>query len=125
MNLQRVDPSHLADPGLTNGVLVTGAQRWLFVTAQPPFTDGETVPDGFDAQCRQAWRNVLAVLAEAGMGVPNIVKVGIYLASRDDREANSMIRQEILGDHRASMSIIVADMWDESWLVEIDAVAAA
>ncbi|MGX7828000.1 RidA family protein [Actinokineospora sp. 24-640] len=125
MQISRVDPPHLSDPGITNGTLVTGAQKWLFITAQPPFRADHTVPEGFEAQYRQVWANLLAVLEQAGMTVENLVKVNTYLARRSDREQNSLLRQEVLGEHKASMCIIVVDCWDESWLLEIDAIAAA
>ncbi|MFC7615598.1 RidA family protein [Actinokineospora soli] len=125
MEIARVDPPGSDDPGITNGVVVTGAQRWLYITAQPPFLDDHTVPEGFEAQYRAVWANLVKVLKEAGMGVENLVKVNTYLARRSDREANSLLRQEMLGAHKVAMCIIIADMWDESWLLEIDAVAAA
>lgn len=126
MEITRVDPPGSDDPGITQGSLVTGApQRWLFTTAQPPFLDDHTVPEGFEAQYRAVWANLEKVLAEAGMGVENIVKLNTYLARRSDREANSLLRQEMLGDHKTAMCIIIADMWDESWLLEIDLVAVA
>jgi DNA-binding MarR family transcriptional regulator len=42
---------------------------------------------------------VLSVLAEAGMGVENLAKVTVFLASREHRAANSTIRGEVLGVH--------------------------
>lgn len=125
MNFSNVDPPHLADPTLSQGALVTGAERLLFITGQAPFTADEPVPDGFEAQCRLVWRNVLAVLHEAGMTVENLVKVTTYLADRADRETNSKIRQEILAGHRPALGIIITGCWDESWLLEIEAIAAA
>ncbi|MET7468310.1 RidA family protein [Micromonospora sp. NPDC005686] len=125
MNFTNVDPPHLVDPGLSQGALVTGAQRLLFITGQAPLTADEAVPEGFEAQCRLVWSNVLAVLHEAGMTVENLVKVTTYLADRSDREVNSKIRQEMLGGHRPALGIIITGCWDESWLLEIEAIAAA
>ncbi|WP_410657549.1 RidA family protein [Amycolatopsis sp. lyj-112] len=125
MNFTNVDPAHLADPGLSQGALVSGADRLLFITGQAPLSAGEAVPEGFEAQCRLVWRNVLSVLHEAGMSVENLVKVTTYLADREDREMSSKIRQEILAGHRPSLGIIITGCWDESWLLEIEAVAAA
>lgn len=125
MNFTNVDPPHLADAGLSQGALVTGAERLLFVTGQAPLTGDEPPPAGFEAQCRLVWSNVLAVLHEAGMTVENLVKVTTYLADRADREVSSKIRQEILGGHRPALGIIITGCWDESWLLEIEAVAAA
>lgn len=49
------------------------------------------------------WRNLLAVLTEAEMGVENFAKVTIYLSDRKYREANEQIRAEVIGNQRASV----------------------
>ncbi|MET8989440.1 RidA family protein [Nonomuraea wenchangensis] len=95
----------------------------LFVSGQVPWAENGKVPEDFDTQCRMTWRNVLAVLAEAGLGVRNLAKVTIYLADRQYREANSRIRTEILKGHTPALTIIIADIYDEAWLLEIEAIA--
>lgn len=108
----------------THGTLVTGAGRTVFVSGQVPWADeAGKVPEDFDTQCRLVWRNVLAVLAEAGMGVRNLAKVTTYLSDRRYRETNSRIRAEVLGDHAPALTIIITDIYAEEWLLEIDAVA--
>lgn len=107
------------------GALVTGAQRLLFLSGQAPRTADGIVPESFEEQCRLAWRNVLAVLAKADMSVANLAKVTIYLSDRKYREENARIRREVLGDHCPSLMYVITDIWDESWLLEIEAVAVA
>lgn len=125
MKITNVDPPHMRDSTLSQGALVSGADRLLFITGQAPLAHGEEPPEGFEAQARLVWKNLLSVLHEAGMTVENLVKVNTYLARREDRELSSKLRQEILDGHRPSLCIIVTGMWDESWLLEIDAIAAA
>jgi 2-iminobutanoate/2-iminopropanoate deaminase len=107
------------------GALVTRADRTLFISGQVPEAPDGTVPEDFDAQCRQAWRNVLAVLKDAGMTERNLVKVTIFLSDRRYREANAQIRHEILGNHNPALTIIITGIYDEAWLLEIEAIAAA
>jgi 2-iminobutanoate/2-iminopropanoate deaminase len=38
---------------------------------------------------------------------------------------NRAIRQEILGGRRVAVTVIVAGIFDEQWLIEIEAIAAA
>ncbi|MFG3702188.1 RidA family protein [Micromonospora sp. NPDC047620] len=124
--IQPLNPATLPEPSgaYTHGTLVTGARRTVFVSGQVPWGDESgRVPEDFDAQCRLTWRNVLAVLAEAGMGIENLAKVTIYLSDRKYREANGRIRQEILGDHRAAVTIIISDIYSPEWLLEIEAIA--
>lgn len=126
MTIERIDPAVLPKPSgnYTHGTLVTGARRTVFVSGQVPWADDDgRVPPEFEDQCRLTWRNVLAVLAEAGMGVENLAKVTTYLADRAYREANSRIRHEVLGDHAPALTVIICDIYAEEWLLEIDAIA--
>jgi len=61
---------------------VSGAIKLLFVSGQIGMEVDGTVPEEFEAQCRLAWKNIKAQLAEAEMGVDKIVKVKTYLSSR-------------------------------------------
>ncbi|TDC52724.1 RidA family protein [Jiangella ureilytica] len=126
MTIERLDPAVLPDAtgNYTHGTLVTGARRTVYVSGQVPWAGGDRrVPPEFEDQCRLTWRNVLAVLAEAGMGVEHLAKVTTYLSDRRHREANSRIRQEVLGDHTPALTIIICDIYSEDWLLEIEAIA--
>ncbi|WP_203433250.1 RidA family protein [Jiangella asiatica] len=125
MTIQPLAPAVLPAPigNYTHGTLVTEASRTVFVSGQVPWSREGELPADFESQCRLVWRNVLAVLDEAGMGVPNLAKVTTYLSDRRHREANSRIRQEVLGDHAPALTIIIADIYAEEWLLEIEAVA--
>lgn len=126
--VRRLDPPALPAPAgnYTHGVEVTGAGRVVYVSGQVPWADADgAVPADFTTQCRLVWRNVLAVLAEAGMGVEHLVKVTTYLSGREHRAVNSAIRQEVLGAHRPALTIVITGIYDESWLLEIDAIAMA
>ena len=122
MNLVQLDPPALPAPtgNYTHGTLATFVSQIVFVSGQVSW--GPAPPD-FDSQCRAAWGNVFAVLAQAGLGPRNLAKVTIYLAGRQYREANARIRHELLGDHRPALTIIICDIYAEEWLLEIEAVA--
>jgi enamine deaminase RidA (YjgF/YER057c/UK114 family) len=125
--VQPLNPEVLpeATGNYTHGTLVRGADRMVFVSGQVPWGRHDSLPADFESQCRLTWRNVLSVLAEAGMGVTNLAKVTIYLSDRQYREANSRIRLEVLGDHRPALTIVICDIYDSSWLLEIEAIAVA
>jgi enamine deaminase RidA (YjgF/YER057c/UK114 family) len=59
------------------------------------------------------------------MGVENLTKVTIFLSSREFAMANREIRHEFLGTHRPALTVIIAGIFDEKWLLEIEAIAAA
>jgi 2-iminobutanoate/2-iminopropanoate deaminase len=66
---------------------------------------------------------VLAVLDGAGLGVNALVHVRPFLASRDHREMNSRVRQEVLGRHEPALTVVICQHYDEAWVAGIEAVA--
>ncbi|TDV46405.1 RidA family protein [Actinophytocola oryzae] len=126
--ITQLDPPSLpaGNDTYTHGTLVTGATRTVFVSGQVPWADAEgKVPPTFTEQCRLTWRNVLAVLAEADMGVTDLAKVTCYLADRRYRQEFIDVRTEVLGGHRPALTIIITDIYSADWLLEIEAVAMA
>lgn len=114
-----------ATGGYVNAVQVEGAARLLFISGQIPQTRDGYVPEGIEDQCRLVWANLTAVLTAAGLDVTNLVKVTTFLSDRSYAAANTAIRREVLGDHRPALTVIVTGIFDPSWLLEIEAIAAA
>jgi 2-iminobutanoate/2-iminopropanoate deaminase len=104
---------------------VSGHARLLFISGQVPADAGGRVPAEFKAQCRLAWANVQAQLQAAGMTLDDLVKVTVFLADRRHRQANSEVRHETLGPRSPALTIVITGIYDEAWLLEIEAVAAA
>ena len=127
MNRRSIDAPDAPRPagGYAQAVEVTGAGRLLFISGQIPAARDGTVPPGFRAQAELAWSNVDAQLRAAGMTLDDLVKVTIFLSDRTHAMDNRAVRQSILGDRRPAMTVIVCDIFDEAWLLEIEAVAAA
>ena len=113
-----------ASGGYSQALEVQGAKRLLFISGQIPETRAGSVPEGFPAQAKLAWQNVLAQLHAAGMSVSNLVKVTTFLASRELAIANRAARHEALGSHAPALTVVVAGIFDEQWLLEIEAIAA-
>src|SRR5258707_1281444 len=65
--------------------------RLLFISGQTPVKLDGRVRDGFEAQCRLAWRNVEAQLAAAGMSLDNIVLHRTFLADRRYAMTNRLV----------------------------------
>lgn len=110
--------------GYSQAMLVDPGKSLLFVSGQIPVDAAGEVPADFAAQCRLVWRNVAAQLAAAGMDVTHLVKVTTFLSDRRHRDENGAIRREILGDHAPALTVIVCDIYDPEWLLEIETVAA-
>ena len=117
--------SHDLKSKYSQAVEVTDAKRTLYISGQVPISPDGTVPDDFRDQARQAWANVEAQLRAANMGLDNIVKHTTFLADRAYRAENSLVRKEVLGQREPALTVIVCDIFDENWLLEIEAIAVA
>ena len=80
-------------------------------------------PADVTGQARQAWANFAAQLAAADMMLDDLVKVTIFLSDRQYITENRAVRQEVLGDRAPALTVIITGIFDESWLLEIEAVA--
>lgn len=109
----------------SQAVEVEAGARLVHVSGQVGVApDGELVGDE-KGQHEQAWRNVLAILAEAGMGAQDIVEVHAYVTAPSGVALYREVREAVLGGARpASTLLIVAGLADPKWLVEISVVAA-
>lgn len=127
MQVKTHDPAAIFAPvgPYTHGLEVVEAKRLLFITGTMGL-DGKGKPAvGIEAQCAQAWTNITSILENAGMNVRNLVKVTCFLSDRSHREANMKARVAALGDHRVATTVVVAELLESAWLVEIEAIAAA
>lgn len=115
---------HPVSRGFAQAHEITGAERILFVSGQVPVTADDTVPATFKEQCRLAWRNVEAELEAAGMGLENLAKTTMFLADRKYRQEAYEVRQEVFPPHvQPAMTIVITGIYDEAWLLEIEAIA--
>jgi enamine deaminase RidA (YjgF/YER057c/UK114 family) len=127
MNKRTLNAPDAPDPvgAYAQAVEVTGAQKMLFISGQIPVAKDGAVPSGFEAQCRQAWANLKAQLQAADMTLDNVVKITMFLADRKDGLVNRAIRQEMLGDRRPALTVIITGIFDAAWFLEIEAIAVA
>jgi 2-iminobutanoate/2-iminopropanoate deaminase len=115
---------HAPSGGYSMGLELADHRRLLFISGQVPENADGSVPDGFEAQCEQAWRNVIAVLAAAGLGVEHLVKVTTFLTDRSQVVANRAIRHKMLSGNEPALTVMIAETIDGKWLLEIEAIAA-
>ena len=111
--------------GYTQALEVTDVTCTLYISGQIPVALDGSVPIDFKSQARLAWASIINQLEAADMSVQNIVKHTTFLADRKYREENSEIRQEVLGDFESALTVVIASIYDESWLLEIEAIAAS
>lgn len=126
LQLKSHNPPSVAAPqgGYSLGLELTTPSRLLYISGQIPEAADGQVPDDFEGQCRQVWRNIESVLMSAGLDFSDLVKITTFLTDRSQAEANGAIRREVLGGHRPALTVMVAQTLEAKWLLEIEAVAA-
>ena len=98
------------------------ADGWLYVSGQVPMLQGEVVTGNITVQSRQAIENLMAILKDAGFGVENVVRCGVWLEdSRDFASFNKAFR-EYFEDHPPARACVVSSMVVDC-NVEIECVA--
>jgi 2-iminobutanoate/2-iminopropanoate deaminase len=93
----------------------------LYISGDVGVRPDGTVLETIEAQAEACWRNITAILADAGMGVRDLVEITTYLVRPEDVAAAGAARAKRPG----SATIIVKALVNPSWLIEIEAVAAA
>jgi 2-iminobutanoate/2-iminopropanoate deaminase len=121
------NPATVAAPTgpFTHGVEVPPNARWLVISGQIGLSADGKVPADFEGQVDQCWRNVKAILADAGMGVENLVKCTHFLTRAADVAAYGKLRARHLGEARpASTLLVISALARPDLLVEVEAIAA-
>jgi 2-iminobutanoate/2-iminopropanoate deaminase len=106
------------------GYSINAPARIVFISGQVPETEDGFVPTDFRDQCKLVWQNIELQLQKADMQLTDIVKITVFLSDRKYREENALVRKEILGDHQPALTVIIAGIYEEKWLLEIEAIAA-
>lgn len=82
-----------------------------------------TLPDSFEAQCRQAFKNVFAVLEAAGAEEKDIVRLIIFVKDLNDFPTLNAIMKEVFTAPFPARSCVQAAALPKGGLVEIEATA--
>jgi len=114
-----------AGTGYSHGVELPDHARMLYVAGQVGVAPDGSVAKDIKGQAEQAWRNIQNVLAAAGMGLADIVKINHYLTRKEDIAAYREVRGKVLGELRpASTLLVISALAREEFLVEVEVVAA-
>lgn len=127
MKITHINPDSLyKNPVFSQAVSVEGAARTLYIGGQDGVTaDGKLAGADFAAQTEQAYKNVLALLKEAGGSQENVVKLTIYIVQGQDIRQGLAAAQKVWGLHATAISVVfVSGLAVPGALVEIEAIAA-
>jgi reactive intermediate/imine deaminase len=98
------------------------ADGWLFVSGQVAMEKGEIIAGGIVAETRKAIDNLLAILKEAGYGVEDVVRVGVWLDDPRDFWTFNGIYAEYFGKNPPARACVQSRMMVDC-KVEVDCVA--
>ena len=114
-----------AAPTYSHGIEVSPNARWLYISGQVGAGRDGKPADGIEAQTKQAFENLKAILASAGMGLGDVVKITSYLIDEQHIDGFRKARGQQMGDHRPASTLVIARrLAQPGWLVEIEAIAA-
>lgn len=111
-----------------HGVAVPAGARLVVTSGQLALTRDGRVPDGAEAQARLCFANCAAILAEAGMGPADVIRINAYVTNRAHMAGYMAARDAWLaGATRlpASTLVIVTGFTRPEFVVEIEVTAAA
>jgi enamine deaminase RidA (YjgF/YER057c/UK114 family) len=97
---------------------------WVFVSGTTGFDpDTKEYPEGVEAQCENAFRNIERALKEAGASLSDIVRVLIFVANDGDFERVMPIIRKHCYPARPANTTVYARLVAPHMLVEIEVTA--
>jgi len=121
------NPKSVAAPigTYSHGIEAPPNARWLHVAGQIGVRPDASVPATIEEQTEVVWQNILAVLADAGMGIGDVVKITSFLTRFENFPKFAQVRAKYLGSHRpASTLLVISSLARPEFLVEVEAIAA-
>jgi enamine deaminase RidA (YjgF/YER057c/UK114 family) len=98
--------------------------RWVFVSGTTGFDyHAGTIVDDAREQTRQCFRNIAAALAEAGAGLPDVVRARYMIVDPGDVEVVLGVVGEVFRDVRPAVTAIICGLVDPRMKVEIEVTA--
>jgi len=129
MDMERINPSGLAQPSGFSHAVSAPAGRLVFLAGQIGMDrDGQVAPGGVVAQFEQALSNLLAALAAAGGHPSDLASLTIYLTDVEDyqahgKEIGAVWRRLAGSDYPAMAGVGVTRLWLPGAVVEIQGIA--
>jgi reactive intermediate/imine deaminase len=98
------------------------ADGWLHVSGQVAMKGGEIVGTGIVEQSKVAIENLIAILHEAGYGVEDVVRVGVWLEDPRDFWSFNGVYKGYFGENPPARACVQSSLMVDC-KVEIDCVA--
>ena len=125
--MRRLTPDSIHPPfaRYAHGVEVPAGARLVFCSGQLGIGLEGVIPPDVEGQARLCFAAIAAILAEAGMGLADLVRLNAYVVGADCLAGYMKVRDEFVGDPPpASTLMIVQGFARPEFKVEIEALAA-
>jgi enamine deaminase RidA (YjgF/YER057c/UK114 family) len=127
--LRVLSPATIRPPfaAYSHGVEVPASLRWVLTSGQLGIGADDSVPADARAQAELCLANCRAILAEAGMGPEDVVRINAFVTDRAHMPAYMAARDAWLAGvsrQPASTLVIVSGFTRAEFLVEVEVTAA-
>lgn len=95
----------------------------LFTSGQIPLTpDGILVEGGIEEQTHQVFRNLQAVLSQAGATFQNVLKATVFIKDMNQFGTVNTVYAAYFGDHKPARSTVEVSRLPKDVLIEIEVI---
>ncbi|UCI10047.1 RidA family protein [Mesorhizobium sp. B1-1-8] len=109
----------------SHGVEIPAGKRIVLCSGQLGIGPDDAVPEDAGAQTELCFKNIAAILGEAGLTLNDIVRINAFVTDRAHLQAYMDVRNRLFSDPApASTLIIVAGFARPEFKVEVEALAA-
>ena len=109
----------------SHGILVPPGAALVVTSGQLGIRPDETIPDDVRAQAELCFSACAAILAEAGMGMADVIRINAFVTRREDFPAYMAVRDRWVTDPLpASTLVIVSGFTRPEFKVEVEVTAA-
>jgi 2-iminobutanoate/2-iminopropanoate deaminase len=127
MAITQLNPASMhSNPAFSQGTVIPAGSSIVIVGGQNGVgPDGEVVGDSIGEQTEQAMRNLITVLAEAGVTPADVAKLTIILVEGVDLNEGFAASRKVWGNQPTAVTAqFVRALARPDCLVEVDAIAA-
>jgi enamine deaminase RidA (YjgF/YER057c/UK114 family) len=120
---QRVSSGSPFEPTIGFSRAVRVGDR-VVVSGTGPVVPGGSCPEDAAGQARRCFEIIQSALEEVGASLDEVVRTRMYITAAEHAEAVGEVHGELMGAVRpAATMVVVAELLDPAWKVEIEAEA--
>jgi 2-iminobutanoate/2-iminopropanoate deaminase len=125
--MRHITPKSIRTPfaRYSYGVEVPAGYRLVVCSGQLGIDPNDRIPPTVEEQTRLCFRNIEAVLKDAGLGFADLVRINAFVTGREHMKGYMAVRDEFTVDPPpASTLMIVTGFTRPEFLVEVEVLAA-